>query len=150
MSHTTSDIAPGAELDLEAHCGSRPSDRRNERRIIAWGLAWAAAWGGASLAIGFGWLPTGAPAVAAAVLSSLLGVGQLLAYRRMLREADELRRQIELEAMAFSLGVSVVGGFGYWLLAHSGTVPEPDVLWILLAMVALYPLGLVLGYRRFR
>jgi hypothetical protein len=138
------------ELVLGGHCGSRPSDRPNERRLIAWGLAWAVTWAGASLAIKWGWLPSGAPAVAATILSTLLGVGQIVAYRRLLREADELRRQIELEAMAFSLGVGVVGGFGYWLLAQSGTVSEPDVLWVLLAMVAVYPLGLVFGYRRFR
>jgi hypothetical protein len=52
--------------------------------------------------------------------------------------------------MAFAFGVGVVGGFGYWLLAQSGTVPEPDVLWVLIAMIAVYPLGLLVGYRRFR
>jgi hypothetical protein len=153
MRRQPADIAVEAtetELDLGTDCGSRPTDRRNERRLIAWGLAWAAAFAGTGLGIKGGWLPSGAPAVAATLLTSLLGVAQVLAYKRLLREADELRRQIELEAMAFSLAVGVFGGFGYWLLAESGTLPEADLLWVLLVMVAAYPLGLVFGYRRFR
>jgi hypothetical protein len=130
-------------------CQTTERDRRNQRRIIGWSFAWTLCWVAGALAIDNGWLAAGAAGVAAAVLSALLGVAMLLAYWRFLREADELRRKIEVEALALAFGVGLVGGIAYWLLGESGIVAEAEILHVLVLMIATHSLGILLGYRRY-
>lgn len=137
-----------ARRSLWPSCHTTERDRRNQRRLVAWGLAWVATWTAAGLALDNGWIGT-AVAAAAIVLSALLGVATLLAYRRFLREADELRRKIELDALALAFGVGLVAGFTHWLLAEAGIVAEAEVLFLLVLMVATHTLGLLVGHRRY-
>lgn len=131
-------------------CFSTRRDRRNQNLIIGWGLAWSIAWVAVTWGLRSGWLPGGAPAVTAILLATGCGLGMVLAYRRFLREADELRRKIEIEALALAAGVGLVGGISYRLLQRAGAVGgfEPlDVVVLLIS--ATYMLGVLLGYRRY-
>src|SRR5690606_13514993 len=112
-------------------CGTE-RDRRNQRRVTIWGLAWSASFAGVYLALTGGWLATGAPALIAVALSLALGLGTAVAYRRSLLEADELRRKIELDAMALAFGVGLVGGATYQLLEGAGVVADAQFIhvWI--------------------
>lgn len=130
-------------------CQTTERDRRNQRRIIAWSLAWMVSWTAGALAIGREWLDIEAAGVVAAALSAGLGIATLLAYRRFLREADELRRKIEIEALALAFGVGIVGGMTYWLLGKSGIVAEAEILDVLLLMILAHPVGILIGYRRY-
>lgn len=129
-------------------CHSTDRDRRNQRRLIAWGLAWAASWTGAALARDNGWIEPGVAGVVIA-LSALLGLGMLLSYRRFLSQADELRRKIELDALALAFGVGLVAGMTYWLLEEVGVVADAELVYVLLGMVAAHSLGIFAGYRRY-
>lgn len=133
----------------EHDCGGTPRDRRNHRRIKIWLMGWMGSWLALTALVKFELLAPGALASAAAVASGLVGLGALLAYRRFLWEADELRRKIELEAMAAALGVGVVGGLTSWLLVHTGALVSVDVLWVVMAMLVAQGLGSYLGYRRY-
>ena len=46
----------------------------------------------------------------------------VVAYRRYLGETDELRRKIEVDALALAFGVGLVGAFSYVLLERAGAV----------------------------
>ena len=129
-------------------CHTTERDRRNQRRVIAWSLAWTLCWVVGALAIDNGWWDAAATGVAAAALSALLGVALLLAYWRFLREADELRRKIEVEALALAFGVGLVGGISYWLLGESGIVAEAEILHVLVLMIVTHSLGILIGFRR--
>jgi peptidoglycan/LPS O-acetylase OafA/YrhL len=129
-------------------CHTTERDRRNQRRVIAWSLLWTLCWVVGALAIDNGWMDAAAAGVAAAVLSALLGVGLLLAYWRFLREADELRRKIEVEALALAFGVGLVGGISYWLLGESGIVAEAEILHVIVLMIVTHSLGILIGSRR--
>lgn len=129
-------------------CHTTERDRRNQRRVIAWSLAWTLCWVTGALAIDNGWWDDAAAGVAAAVLSVPLGVALLLAYWRFLREADELRRKIEVEALALAFGVGLVGGIAYWLLGESGIVAEAEILHVLVLMIFTHSLGILIGFRR--
>jgi hypothetical protein len=124
---------------------------RNQRKVVLWSLVWMSSWVAVTLALTSGWLASGAPGIIAAVVSSSLGIGTAVAYRRFLNEADEVQRKIELEALALAFGVGVVGGFAYWLLERSGAVPiaKADLLYVLAVTCLTYSAGVLLGKRRY-
>lgn len=123
-------------------------DRRNQRRVTLWSAAWALSFLVTTLGIATGWWPL-LGAVAGVASSSLLGVATVLAYRRFLHETDELRRKIEVEALALAFGVGVVGGLGYWLLAMSGAASIGGFGFIFAGMILIHPMGVLLGRRRY-
>ena len=127
---------------------STESDRRSRLSIVVWSLMWAT-----SFVIGKQLLSSqsiegavGTWAVAVAV--SVIGVGWLVAYVRFLREADELVRQIQLNAMAAALGVGLLVGFGSILL-DSGGIAEATPTALLMPMILTYMLTVVLGQFRY-
>jgi hypothetical protein len=94
------------------------------------------------------WLPLPA-IVAAALFTSLLGAGTVLAYRRFLREADELRRKIEIEALALAFGVGVFGEATHFLLLASGAVSAHSSAYVLAGMVFTYSAAALVQRRRY-
>ena len=134
-------------IDDAFACSSR-RERRAQRRIQAWSFLWALSVIAVTLAIRRWHLPSG-PLLAGIAGSALLGLGTLLAYRRFLRETDELRRKIELDALALAFGVGVVGGMTYWLLTISGAVSSSSFGFVFAAMILVYPAGVLIGLRRY-
>ncbi|HSS47689.1 MAG TPA: hypothetical protein VLX28_01965 [Thermoanaerobaculia bacterium] len=131
-----------------SQCSGTQRDRRNQGRVNLWSFAWALSFVAVMLEIKKEWLSLGMT-LAGVGVTSILGVATLLAYRRFLLEADELRRKIEVEALALAFGVGVVGGMSYWLLAVCGAVPPEDFFYVFLAMILTHPLGVLIGRRRY-
>lgn len=139
--NSTDDSLPG-------RCAIPPRDRRNQRQVALWSLVWALSFTAVTLVIKKEWLPPWA--VLVGVLgTALLGLATVLAYRRFLREADELRRKIEMEALALAFGVGVIGGMTYWLLTLSGNLPATDFVFVFFAMIVTHSVGSLLGHRRY-
>ncbi len=132
-----------------ARCHSSARDLRNSLRMAAWTLAWGASWAAVARGIKDEWLPTGAPTVAATLVSLGIGLGMILAYRRFLRDADELQRKIQLDALAISLGISVVGSAAYSLLESAGTVADADTANVILLVAVTYSASVMLGQWRY-
>lgn len=132
-----------------AACGMPRRDQRNQRLILIWWLGWMLSWLGVLWAVKRGLLDGGVAATAAAIASSLLALGGIAAYRRYLREADELRRKIELDALAAAFAVGAVGGLVYWLFAEIGTVTEAGLPEMAMAMIATHSLGVMVGHWRY-
>jgi hypothetical protein len=129
--------------------GATATDRRNQRWIRYWALLWVGTWLGVGEAISRGWLARGPQAIAASLVPVALGVGVIAAYRRFLREADELRRKIELDALALAFGVGVVGSFAYWLLELAGAVAQTDLMVVACGMVLTHAVAVLVGNRRY-
>ena len=135
---------------LKSICFGNGRDKRNERQLAAWSLAWVGSWLAFMLARQSGWLGDGALATVLAVACVLLGAGPFLAYWQFLREADELRRKIELDALALAFGVGVLGAVSYDFLATAGLVSPPDLAHVVVTMVLVYVGGVIAGHRRYR
>jgi hypothetical protein len=133
----------------QAACHATARDVRNSRRILYWLIAWMATWLSANLAVSYDILGTGLPATLAAIVSLGFGVGCVFAYRRFLREADELRRKIELDALAVAFAVGIVGGLSYWLFGRAGAVAEVDLLLVFVAMMVTYSFSVFVGLVRY-
>lgn len=128
---------------------STPTDRRNMRGLLAILMAWAVSFLGATYAIKHELLPAGAFSWMAAAVPTLLGLGVIFTYRRYLREADELQRVIQTEALALGFGVGWLVICGYPLFERLGA-PAADISDYLVAMVIAYSIGSVVGRRRYR
>ena len=130
-------------------CDLTERDRRNQWRFVVWSLAWTIAWVVASLAITHEWVGKGTPQLVIALLPTVLGVGMLLVYAKFLREADELQRKIQLDALALGFGSGVVGSVLYRLLERTGFVVDADVSNVILLMIVVYAIGVLIGQRRY-
>jgi hypothetical protein len=132
-------------------CDTTERDRRNQRRVVVWGLLWMGSWLAVQIAVRLEWLAIGFPATAAAVVSSLLSLGLFRAEWRFVVEADELRRKVELDALALAFGVGLVAGHVYWLVEQTtGWESATDLLEVLMLMLVTYSLGVIVGLRRYR
>lgn len=123
-------------------------DRRNRRSVTLWSLAWSLVFVAVTFGIQILKWPFAA-ALAGALGTAILGLGTVLAYRRYLVDADELRRKIEVEALALAFGVGVFGGLSCWLLVVSGALGVVVFAYVFSAMVLTHVLGVYLGCRRY-
>jgi hypothetical protein len=123
-------------------------DRSNQRRVTFWSLAWAGSYIAVTLSIRMGWLGAG-PAVAAVMGTALFGTTTLWAYRRFLMETDELRRKIEVEALAFAFGIGIIGGLTFFLLFENGFVSGSVFAYLFVAMILAHAAGVAVGRRRY-
>ncbi len=130
-------------------CAMSERDRRNQLRLVGWIFAWAATWVLASAAISRGWVPGGAAAITVTLLHVLLGGAMMLAYRRFLREADELQRRIQLEALALGFGAALVGAAAYRLLERAGAIGATDVSDVIMILAVASSVGVLAGQRRY-
>ena len=129
-------------------CSGRARDRQNQRRIVLWAFAWALSFITVTLEITKVRLSFGVT-LAGVVANALFGIATVLAYRRFLRETDELRRKIEVEALALAFGAGVVGGLTYWLLMVSGALPAYGFAYIFALMLLTHSAGVLIGRRRY-
>jgi hypothetical protein len=80
------------------------------------------------------------------VLPVLFGVFALISF---VRSIDELQRQIQLEGIAFSLGMTGVITFSLGLLEGTG-FPFISMTWVLPMMIALWGIGVAIASRRYQ
>lgn len=133
---------------LSLACGTK-RDRDNQLRILPWTAAWMGLWLVATFAIKNEWISSPVAVVLVAIVLVGPGLGTMLAYRRYLREADELIRKIELDALALTVGVGLVTGLSYWLLELAEIADEPGLPMVVAVMMVTYSVGVILGHRRY-
>ena len=73
----------------------------------------------------------------------------LRAFLRFLRQMDELQRRIQLEAIGFSFGATLVIAITIGFLENAG-VPRPSWVFVTPLMIALWGVGAGLAARRYQ
>lgn len=126
----------------------RPEDKANGNRFTAWTLIAAVVYVLGTFLLRKGIVGTGLPAIAVALLCMLPALGVVRAYRRFLREADELVRQIHLQGLGYGLAAGVVFSMGWRLLELAGA-PTLDVSDGAVVMMLAWSLGQVLARRKY-
>ncbi len=84
----------------------------------------------------------------ASIGTAIVGLAWIVSYMRFLRDADELMRKIQLDAIALALGGCFVAGFTLILLGGAGVV-RAGIVWVLVVTSAIYVLSVLIGIRRF-
>jgi hypothetical protein len=136
--------------------GATAADRRNSRAITIWSLVWAVvflvalatmeSYGDESLAV----------SIAALAAAALATIPLIRAYVRFVREADELARMIQVQAMAVAFCAGfVVATLGRFLERVISLIPElapfdlMDFLNPLMVMIVAYSLSVLVLQRRY-
>ena len=132
------------------------ADRRNGRAITIWSLLWVVIWLSALATMeSFGdqSLAVSAAALAATALAT---IPLIRAYVRFLREADELTRMIQLQAMAVAFGAAfVIAVLQRFLERVVSLIPElapldpMDFLNPLMVMIVAYSLSVLVLQKRY-
>lgn len=130
-------------------CVGSEVDQRNQRRLVWATLVWALALIGVSLLIKREVLSSGPMAWALAAIPLLLGVGVIAVFARYLRQADELQRLIQLEALALGFGGGLFAFLSYRVFERLGA-PQLALDDATMVMVVLYVLGIFIGWKRYR
>ncbi len=133
-----------------ARCGfTTERGRRNELRFAGLTLVWAVCFTGGTYLIKSDLLPAGPIPWVVAAVPSVAAVFVLVEYARFLRQADELQRLIQLQALGLGFG----GGFfvivGYLQFEKLGA-PTVSCTDLLAVMPLLYVVGTLMGWRRYR
>ena len=124
---------------------------KNTRRLAIWTVAWTLTLAFAKFGTKLLWdgntLITGL-----AIFANLaIGIGMIVANKRHLDGLDELQKKIALEAMALSLGVGLVFGISYSLMASTHFLPVKAEISHLIILISLaYIVGTLLGNRRYK
>jgi hypothetical protein len=142
--------AAGGSSSAGPGCGGflTPRDARNQRRFNAWLLAAMLAYAGATAALRW---RVSVPRPLPWLLAGLAWLLALLAIRSFLvflREADELLRRIQTEALALGFGLGAVFSLLYPLLEGLGA-PKLDGSTTALVMMLSWGAGSWLGMRRY-
>lgn len=100
--------SPRAISLLKAVCGIQtPHDRRNQITLLRWILGFGITFLAAVWLSETGRVGDGGPGIGLALVPSAFAAGAIWSYMRYVREADELARTIQLQAIATGFGVTI-------------------------------------------
>lgn len=124
--------------------GMREVDRRNERRVNILAFLWALGLIGTALLVAWPGLPDwlGWPL---AIVPATLAFLTMRAYLKLLREMDELLRQMQFEAMAIGFGTGLI--IGNMLVIIDGFPRDFIAPAIVAPMAIAYSIRIIIGAR---
>lgn len=141
--------SPGALRRYVDRCRKMTErDRRNSRRANYWLFGWMLAFAATIFALKYEVLPTGLPAYLAIAATTALSAVALGYFVHFIREADELQRKIQLEALGIGFAGGFLANFTMALLERVWTY-RFDVGDLFIFMVVCYLVGIFLGARRY-
>ena len=97
------------------------TNKHNTTRLATWTLAWVISMAVANFGPQFIWQQD-LITIMAIGTNFMMGIGMILANRRQLLGLDELQQRLHLNAMAITLGGSLVFGLAYSVLQTSGVI----------------------------
>lgn len=124
--------------------------KRSNKQIFIWTFAWLVST--ASLAFGpkLLWDFNVYLTYIAILCNIVLGIKMLMVNKNLLENMDELQRKIHLNAMANSLGVTMISGTVYGLLEPAGILIEtPHPSNLLFVMGLSYLAGVFISTRKY-
>ena len=124
--------------------------RRDSLAIVGWMFAWMLSLIISDKAALYGWWSAEWITWLSIAINAALGLWVVKNYLHMLRGMDELQRQIQMNALAISLGVSLVAAITYSLLVTWGYITDEEVTDLFMIMCVSYSLAVFYGLFRYR
>lgn len=125
--------------------------KQNTKRLAWWTAAWVITMAVAVFGAHFVWKSSPMLTLAGILVNLGVGVGMIMANRRHLKGLDEMQQKIQLEAMALSLGVGLIGGLAYSNLDVTNLIAfDAEISHLVILMTLTYMVGIASGVRRYR
>lgn len=120
-------------------------------RLFRWCGAWAAATALMAFGPKFLWNKSLGFTLLAVGLDLAVGVGLILANKKYLDELDELQRKVQLNSLAITVGVGMIAGVPYSMMAAYHVIPfHADVSHLVVLMGLTIVVCNLYGTRRYR
>jgi hypothetical protein len=128
------------------------NQNRTTGQLALWTLAWLVTLAVARFGPELWWSAQPVAGWIAVVVNVLVGVAWIFAFARFLRAQDDLWRKITQDALAVTLGVGWVVGFGYFAADAAGLITVAlNVAGLFPVLLAVVYLGAVfIGWVRYR
>ena len=123
----------------------------NNKRLACWYGAWVAATALMAFGPRFLWNNALMFTLLAVGLDVAVGIGMILANKNYLAELDELQRKVQLNSMGIALGVALIAGVPFSVLAAYDVIPfHADIAYLLILMSLTFAVSNLYGTRRYR
>ena len=130
---------------------SKTTRKQNQSRLAIWTFAWTASTALVAFGPKFLWNESTGLTLLALLLNVGIGIGMILANRRLFEGLDELERKIHLEALALTLGLTLIVGIAYSLMDTTNIIPwDAEISFLVIFMGLCYLTAVVLNQKRYR
>ena len=124
--------------------------KKHTKIMLAWTLAWVASLAfltGAENALWDNIIFT----QIGLIINFAIGVGMIIANKNLFKHYDELQKKIQFEAMALTLGLTVVVGLTYEVSFDFGVIDsEPEFEYLMLFISFTYITSNIINSRRYK
>jgi hypothetical protein len=124
---------------------------KNTVRLAVWTTGWVVSLALATFGPMFIWESGTLPSVLAIAVNLAIGVGMILANKHHLQGLDELQRNMQLEAMAVSLGVGLITGLAFSTMDIVNLIHfDAEISHMVILMSITYAISLTVSRRKYR
>ncbi len=125
--------------------------RKNTQNLAYWTGAWLLATALSAFGPKFIWDYHTAFSIISIFITTLVGIGVILANKKFLTGLDEMQRKIQMDAMAIALGVAIIGGLSYSMLDITNVISSDAEISNLVIITSLtYLISVIVGNLRYR
>ena len=129
---------------------TKPARKKNLRRLALWTVGWTLTTALATFGGEFLWENNTALTALAIFLNLAIGIGMVIANRKVLEGSDELEKKIQLEAMALTLGLTLIFGIAYTMMDSTNLIPwDAEISFLVIFMSLCYMVSLLLNRKRY-
>jgi hypothetical protein len=138
-------------VQAERQTGYARNSIKPSALLALWTFAWSATLALAKFGPEHLWDARPAASWAAVSLNLAAGIGWIVTHARYLRGIDELQRKIMQDALAVTLGVGWVAGFGYIVAEAADLIARDGEIGVLTALLGVvYMIAIAAGHLRYR
>ena len=124
--------------------------RKQTLKLAGWTWSWVATLAIATFGPKFIWDDHQLLTVLAVTVNFANGVAMLVANRQFFNSLDELQRKIHLEALAFTIGLSMIVGITYSVMDISNLIPIDAEISLLVGFMGItYMVTLLINRNRY-
>ena len=132
-------------------CKGLPArDIKNANRVNLLAFAWMMTLLLSSISNEYQWFDSILAIIVAFVLHTGIGILMVFSFRKFLKELDDLERKIQLDALALSVGVTIISFSSFSILSKAGLIAELDQSALIVLMALTYMVGIIAGRIKYR
>lgn len=135
---------------LNASGGYDDRNKKTHIRFLIFTFAWVLTLVLADKAELYEWHSSLLLSMIGIIINTGIGLGMVWSFIQLLKELDELQRKIQLNALAISAGVAIVGGTTFSLLATANIIIDAEATDVILLIALTYMAGTIIGNLRYR